>query len=418
MRSLGVRAGRKETLAKRVARWLAELGRIGLVGLVGLVGLAGTGCERRPADEPFLARPAVTTGDPLRLAFTARGRVWAAEAPSAGSGEQGEEVWVAAAVPGGVHQDRPVWMEDGSALALSVWFEGGQADLAVYADGELQRLTATAGDELLDDVAADGRFLFERGGALFEMTVVREVGSDAGGRYRAGEPRLLTCGRDARYTPDARHLLFVRGHSTEPLGLWRQGYKGGDDSEVFLLDLDSMEVTQLTDNPDNDELPVPLDNRGQRFIACRERNGPYRPWLVAAVAPRIQRVKRFPMPGGDWPVVFPAVRPGRGEEFEVWAEAGGRLFRTAGTVPEEGLDFTPAAEVRVKLGELPEAGTAAPGGAASVDGERLFAEIAGRLEANPFTGERWRRIAAGRLAARRGARRRRPHLSRRRQARG
>lgn len=374
MRSLMVRAREVEV-------------RPALVGLVVVTTLIGAGCAREPEGMPFLSRPAPTAGEPLRLAFTARGRVWIAE-PDPASG-QGEEEWTVAGVPGRGHQDRPVWMPGGRRLALSVWFDEHQADLAIYEAGELTRLTATGDDEFLDDVAPDGRLLFERGGNLLETTVIRE--REAGGsRYRAGEEHLLTSGRDGRYTPSGRLVIFVRGHSCEPLGLWRRGYSGGDDSEIFLLDLSSLEVAKLTDNLDNDELPVPLDDAGRRFIACRERGGPYQPWLVEAVAPRIQRVRRIRMPVGHWPVVFPAVRHGEGGSFEVWAEADGRLYRAAVAVADTGLAFSSAVKVPVRL---PRDAGAGDGGENAAARGRLFDEITGRLlGGSPWVADRWHRF--------------------------
>ncbi len=353
--------------------------------------LGGAGCGRWPsADSPILGRPAVTASGPLRLAFTCRGRVWVAtvvEAARRGAGEGGPGEprlrAVATALPGETHQDRPVWLAGGESLAMSTWF-GSEADLVISAGGLMNRLTSTPGSELLDDVAPDGHLLFEREGFLVEMSVVR-VGDASASEWRAGPDRVLTSGRDGRYTPDGRRILFVRGLDREPLGIWRQGYAGGDDSEIFLIDRTTLEVTRITDNPNNDEMPVPLDDAGKRLIACQDRGGTYRAWLVDVLSPRLQRIRRFPSPAGAWPVLSPAVRRGAGrDELELWFEADGRLFRTRGTVRDTGLAFAPAAEVEVILQ-----------GASSRQnhfGAALFREVAHWIEDNPFTADRWRTI--------------------------
>ncbi len=249
---------------------------------------------------------------------------------------------------------------------MSVWFEE-RADLAVWTDGELRRLTTTPEDELLADVGPEDELLFERGGSLHVMSV--EWGS---GGPRAGAERELTRGRDGRFTPDGRRLLFVRGHETEALGIWRQGYEGGDDADVYLLDLATLAVTQITDATGNDELPVPLDNEGRRFMVLRERDGkPYRPWVVEVISPKMQRVRRLAMPEGEWPLLFPAVQvldpaPAPGDtslELDLWLEGDGHLYRTRGAVEPKKLAFPLAMAVAIHgLGAVGDASTSSSRG--------------------------------------------------------
>ncbi len=346
-------------------------------------------CARPPAPDPICSRPAPAPGDPARLAFTARGRVWIAErAAGGGDDRRGGGLWRARPLAGGVRQDRPAWFPDGRALALSMWFAAGEnADLAVVAGGTTTRLTTTVAAELLDDVAPGGRLLFERDGRLVEM-------SDALDPDRRAE-RVLTRGRDGRYTPGGRHVLFVRGNESEPLGPFREGYQGGDDSDLYLLDLATLAVTSLTDSPANDECPLPLDDVGRRFIVCRERGGPYRPWFVQALSDRIHRVRRLPMPEGAFAILWPAARAsGAGvagaagaAEIELVAEADGHLVHTVGAIGDTGMTFAPATLLRIRL---------APSGldvdAARSAGGARFDEVAALAAAGPVTGERWRAI--------------------------
>jgi Peptidase family S41 len=338
------------------------------------------GGQPRPGSAPvFLSRPAL--GPEGQIAFTDAGRVWIAD--SAASGE-----YRARAVDPTRSGDRPQWLAGRPGLAMSVWF-AEQADLAVWSAGELRRLTTTPEDELLADVGPGDELLFERGGSLHVML----VDWGPGGEPQGGAERELTRGRDGRFTPDGKHLLFVRGHETEALGIWRQGYEGGDDSDVYHLDLATLAVTQITDAPGNDELPVPLDNEGRRFIVLRERDGkPYRPWVVAVVSSKVQRVRRLAMPDGEWPLLFPAVEildpaPAPGDtslELDLWLEGDGRLYRTRGAVEPKKLAFPPPELVPIHLARD---GMAA-GDAAKSSWGGLFDQLFSAIEQSPVAGPR------------------------------
>ena len=254
---------------------------------------------------------------------------------------------------------------------MTIWFKD-QADLAVWIGGPLWHLTNTPENELLCDVGPKNEILFEREGVLYLMSLAWDHGPPIGHRHpdslrgpqpEAGDVIKLTPGRDGRFTPDGKHLLFVRGHETEALGIWRQGYEGGDDSDVYHLDLATLAVKQITDAPGNDEFPVPLDNEGRRFIVLRERDGkPYRPWVVEVVSSKVQRVRRLPMPEGEWPLLFPAVRildpaPAPGDtslELDLWLEGDGRLYHTRGAIEPKKLAFSMAVEVPIHREAHPE----------------------------------------------------------------
>jgi hypothetical protein len=376
-----------------------------VVALLAALALAAGGCGRKqPADgDPFLARPA--PGPDGRVAFAAQSRIWIAS-------QGADRAWRAEPLPLEVPADRPHWLRPATQdsqraeLAMIAWYEpwSEKSELAIWNGKDLQRLTITAEDEVLDDTAPGGRLLFERAGMLFEAAV--EPSADG---IRMGQEIQLVPGRDARYTPDGRHVLFVRGHESDPLGIWRQGYQGGDDSEVYHLDLLTREVTQLTDNPDNDEQPIPLDDLGRRFIVCRERGGlGYRPWIVEVITPKKHRVRRLAMPEGPWPVLFPAVRwlePPKSRlaalvardttlAIEVWAEANGQLIMTGGEVQPAKLAFPAAEQVPMRL-----AGTALPPKLAenqlgAADARAFSLALGQAITSSELADDRWQKIPA------------------------
>jgi hypothetical protein len=365
--------------------------------------LAGGGCGRRSDGGLFLTRPEPARDG--RVAFVSQSRVWIADAGQAYDRR-------AVPVPIDIPADRPRWIADSTgatALAMNLWFDGRQAELAYWNGNALDRLTLTPEDELLDDAAADGRLLFEQDGVLCEARIERSAGV-----ARLGTVTRLVPGRDGRYTPDGRHVLFVRGHESDPLGIWHQGYQGGDDSEVYFLDLATLAVAQITDNPDNDELPIPLDNAGQLFIVCRERGGlGYRPWIVDVITPKKHRVRRLPMPEGPWPVVFPAVRwlePPKSRlaalvardttmSLEVWAESDGKLVMTRGEIQPSKLAFPAPEPVQMRLMEAPapmetlaaedDWGPISWGRLNPSVAEELWLAIRDAVLASPFAKSRW-----------------------------
>ena len=377
----------------------------GTVLLIAALVVGGGGCGREGAKRSvFLTRP--EPGPSGRLAFVSQSRVWITDA-SRGHGR-------AVPLPLDLIADRPRWMVDSTAspepmLALNVWSaEDGlaghnplRADLALWNGTALEVLGRTPESEILDDAALGGRLLFERNGMLCEAAIER-----SGGSARLGPVTELVPGRDGRYTPDGRHLLFVRGHESDPLGIWHQGYQGGDDSEVYHLDLLTRQVTQVTDNPDNDEQPIPLDDLGRRFIVCRERGGlGYRPWIVEVITAKKHRVRRLPMPEGPWPVLFPAVRwlePPKSRlaalvardttlALEVWAEADGDLIRIRGKVQPAKLAFPPPERVRMQLVDPNLRRVLGPGMFEPQVTEQLWQGITSAIEGGgPFVVKSWR----------------------------
>jgi hypothetical protein len=370
--------------------------------------LAGGGCgrERGRADDPFLSRPA--PGPDGRVALVSQSRIWIAAVGQ-------DSTWQAEPLPLEVPADRPHWLvpstpdSQRAELAMIAWYEQvpEESELAIWNGKDLHRLTITAGSELLNDTAPDGRLLFEREGMLFEAAVERSADG-----IRIGQETQLVPGRDARYTPDGQHVLFVRGHESDPLGIWRQGYQGGDDSEIHHLDLTSGTVTQLTDTPDNDECPVPLDNAGRRFMVCRERGGAcYRPWVVEVITEKKHRVRRMPMPEGPWPVVFPAVRwlrPAPANRhpifaliagdtslsIEVWAEANGELIMSRGEVQPRQLAFPTAERVPMRLAEAALPRELSKNKLGDREARKFSLDLANAINSSRLAGRHWKAIPA------------------------
>jgi hypothetical protein len=365
------------------------------------------------------------------VAFVSQSRVWIAD-------KGADSTWRAEPLPLDVPADRPQWLvaapsdtgdTQRAELVMSAWYEpreedlrrpypedlpwvslaiGIETDLALWDGAALHRLTFTPKNEFLADTSTGDRLLFEREGMLFEAALERSTDG-----VRLGPETALTPGRDARYTPDGENILFVRGHESDPLGIWRQGYRGGDDSEIYHLDLASRTVTQLTDTPDNDECPVPLDNAGRRFMVCRERSegSSYRPWIVEVITAKKHRVRRLPMPDGPWPIVSPAVRwlrPAPANRhpifalvagdtslaLEVWAEANGELITTRGEVQPKQLALPAAERIPIRLAETPLPPELAEHQLEQRDAHKFTLAMARAISSSLLARRQWKAIPA------------------------
>ncbi|HEU0120302.1 MAG TPA: S41 family peptidase [Bryobacteraceae bacterium] len=179
-----------------------------------------------PAIAP-LAEPAISP-DRKEIAFVSGGDIWTV--PAAG-GEARLLVSHAA------YDSRPLYSPDGKRLAF-LSTRNGSANIYVleFATNQLQRLTYSDGNELLDNWSRNGEWIYfsSSAGDIAGHNDVYRV------RVSGGTPQKVSADRYASEfhgapTPDGKRLLFVaRGFGA--LQWWRRGRSHLDESEIWILD--------------------------------------------------------------------------------------------------------------------------------------------------------------------------------------
>jgi len=208
------------------------------------------------------APPPVTSGfreprvspDGKAVAFVCGGDLWIASIGGGGGGGDGLGGGAAAVSARPLtrtpeDERSPVWLADGDRLAFARE-DGGDFDLFVLRidSGETRQLTWHEGDDRPTSCGPDGEEI------LFTTTRERDEPRSWKVAVSGGEPRPITfdLARDASLSRDGSRLLLVTGL----LPHWQRGYRGAGDTDVAILDLETRELTRLTefDGPDHSPL--------------------------------------------------------------------------------------------------------------------------------------------------------------------
>ncbi len=145
----------------------------------------------------------------------------------------------------GVDRD-PVFSPDGKRVGFSSDRQGSFQPFVMPAAGGLPRQVGFhTGGYVVEGFTPDGRSLlvsvgrdhFWRDADRFAL-----IGSE--GRT-AEVPLFDAAGRNGELSPDGKKLLFTR----EGAQWWRKGYKGSQDSQVWMYDLESKAFTKVLDPP-------------------------------------------------------------------------------------------------------------------------------------------------------------------------
>ncbi|MBN2445249.1 MAG: PD40 domain-containing protein, partial [Phycisphaerae bacterium] len=227
------------------------------------LGLAGS---HAVADEVVFARHLSLSPDGQTLAFSWAGDIWTV--PTAGGNATRLTVH-----PG--YDGQPLWSDDGQRIAFASRRHGAADIFVMKRNGdELRRLTfgdrsIYASDWIDDDTQL---LLYSRREGQSNWGCYCYTLPVAGGQYW----RLMDCfGRDARQSPDGRHLAFTRGGGYWKW--WRRGYRGSGNEDIWLRDLDTGDFRQLTDFNGNDRLPA-WDAEGRGVYHLSDRSGTFNVW--------------------------------------------------------------------------------------------------------------------------------------------
>ena len=207
----------------------------------------------------------------------------------------------------------PRFSPDGSMIAFSANYDG---NLEVYVvpthGGDIKRLTHHPMDDRVIDWHPDGkRVLFassrESGRQRFSQFFLVDV---AGG---LPERLPVPYGEFGAYNADA--TVFAYMPQSQDFRTWKR-YRGGWAPDIWLFDLKSLAVRNVTANEANDAQPM-WHGTTLYFLSDRGANMRQNIWALDTTTNAVRQVTDF----RDYDITFPAIGPN-----DIVFQAGGRLY--------------------------------------------------------------------------------------------
>ncbi len=295
--------------------------------LGGLIPLAITmlAVAARPlaAPEPmkYLRHPHVANDG--RIAFSYLGDLWVAGR----DGANPRRITTHAA-----RDDAPRFSPDGQLIAFTSNRMGNDDVYVVNANGgEPKQLTWLTGNDHAEYWTPDGKgiVITTSRGAEPWGSPLYVVPIDGGVPY----PLPMDAGRSGMLKQDGSVVAFTRSLPS----YWRRGYKGNNNADIYLQNLQSKEITQLTD-PDHQKFRgavqdmYPMWGADAKIYFVSERDSIYNIWRMDADGKNPQQVTTHRSFGVQFPSISPDGRTIIYEnEFDLWTVAvpNGRPQRLA-----------------------------------------------------------------------------------------
>ena len=193
---------------------------------------------RPPGREPIrLANQPTLSPDGMTLVFAWGGDLWTVST----LGGQAHPLTRNA----GVDRD-PVFSPDGKQIAFSSDRGGSFQPYVMPASGGVPKQVGFhTGGYVVEGFTHDGHSLLvgvSRDHHWRDADRFAVIGID---ERTAEVPLFDSAGRNGQLSPDGKKLLFTR----EGAPWWRKGYKGSQDSQVWMFDLDTKAFTKILDPP-------------------------------------------------------------------------------------------------------------------------------------------------------------------------
>jgi len=220
------------------------------------------------------------------------------------------DVWVVAKTGGTARrlssppgeESFPRFSPDGSRIAFSGNYDG---NLDVYVVGAMggrpERITYHPGPDRLLDWSPDGRrllFASSRESGVTRFNQLYLV-SAAGG---LPEKLPLPYGEFGALAPDGRRIAYTP--KDRSFRTWKR-YRGGLAPDIWLMNLDTQEARNLTDNAANDAHPM-WHGETLYFLSDRGAEERYNIWKLDLQSGATTQVTRFSDVDVSWPAIGPS----------------------------------------------------------------------------------------------------------------
>jgi tricorn protease len=255
--------------------------------------LGATATPKPPAPIPYLTTPAISP-DGSTIAFVSEGAIWTV--PAKGGTAH-------LLVSGKGDATAPVYSPDGHRLAFVSDRTGAQNIYVLNLDtGAVKRLTYSAAGDELDAWSRDGRWIYfsSTGHNIAYMAGIYRVSPD-GGTPMPVTSELYINEHYAAPAPNGHEIAFT-GHGVAQFQWWRKGHSHLDDSEIWLLNLQSGRHYRQISAGGAKELWPMWSANGREVYYVSDRTGPANIW-VNSLTGKPREVTHFT----DGRVVWPRI---------------------------------------------------------------------------------------------------------------
>ncbi len=245
--------------------------------------------ETFSANALIFPRTPAPSPDGQQIAFSLQGDIWLVQ-------KDGGQARRLTANPG--YDYAPKWSKDGRQIAFSSDRYGNDDVFILSLDGgTVKRLTYFSNPDRVEQWAPDGKsilfssrrnFYYHRNPVTYQVPVT-------GGTPFEVIPEYTQQGR---LSPDGRYMVFVRGRAD----VFRKGYRGSSNTDIFLYDFQTKRYSQLTDFEGNDLFPI-WSADGKTIYFASETDGTMNLWQMALDGSQKQQLTFFKEDGIRYPEI-------------------------------------------------------------------------------------------------------------------
>ncbi len=307
-----------------------------------------------------------------RIAFSYHGDIWVVEAD--GSNPQRLTAHIA-------RDESPRFSPDGTQIAFnSDRLGNGDVWVMPASGGEPEQITFNSGGDAVQywTPQGDGLLISTSGGANPWGTPLHIVS------LNSNMPRPLPMDKAAAgmLSQDGTRIAFNRNG----FRYWRKGYRGNNNTDIWVQDLETKEFQQLTDHNLQDyrnhtQDAMPMWGADGMIYFMSERDGIFNIWKIDPAGGEPQQVTQHTDDGVQYPSISPdGTKIVYENEFEIW-----RLDVPSGNPQKISIDM--AFDPKDNYLEILTANDTAEGFTPSPKGDRVAVDFHGEIFVVPVDAE-------------------------------